>query len=142
MVARRTTALRAGRKGVGMPVSPARWLPAVSELQQAGWTEEDLERYRAAGDVAAAIKSAAEDLESKNRRVGPRAAAEALYAQYGTLFADEDGTALAVAKAREREPGLFALHMAVRETYTRILKNHGKDRQEHGAERARWHSGR
>ncbi len=50
----------------------------VSELQQAGWTEEDLERYRAAGDVAAAIKSAAEDPESKNRRVGPRAAAEAL----------------------------------------------------------------
>ena len=108
---------------------------AVSELQQAVWTEEDLERYRAAGDVAAAIKSAAEDLESKNRRVGPRAAAEALYAHYGTLFADEDGAALAVAKARERESCLFALHMAVRETYTRILKNHGKDRQEHGARR-------
>ncbi len=107
----------------------------VSELQQAGWTDADLERYRTAGDVAAAIKSAAEDLESKNRRVGPRAAAKALYAHYGTLFADEGGAALAVAKAREREHGLFALHMAVRETYTRILKNHGKDRQEHGARR-------
>ena len=107
----------------------------VSEPPKAGWTVADLERYRTAGDVAAKIRGAAEALEKENRRVGPRTAAEALYAHYGKLFAGEDGGTLAVVDASAREPGLFALHMAVREAYTRILKNHKKDRQEHGKRR-------
>lgn len=102
---------------------------------EAGWTAADLELYRAAGDAAAAIRHAAEELEAKDRRVGPAVAAKALQAHYAQLFVGEDGEPLSISGAKERKPGLFALHMAVRETYRRILKDHGKDRKEHGARR-------
>ena len=55
-----------------------------------------------------------------------------LHEHYATLFPGPDGRPLSIADAKDREPGLFALHTAVRETYRRILKNHGKDRREHG----------
>ena len=102
---------------------------------EAGWTEADLELYRAAGDAAAAIRSAAKELEANDCRVGPAVAAKVLQAQYAQLFVGEDGAPLSISGAKERKPGLFALHMAVREIYRRILKDHGKDRKEHGARR-------
>lgn len=104
----------------------------ISELPETGWTDADLERYRSEEDVAARIRTAAETLEADRRRVGPAVAASVLHEHYATLFPGPDGQALSIADAKNREPGLFALHTAVRETYRRILKNHGKDRREHG----------
>ncbi len=107
----------------------------VDRLPRAAWTDDDRERYRKAGDVAAEIRREAEALEAGERRVGPRVAAEALHAHYAKLFPGEDGKALSIAEAGNRAPGPFALHMAVRGAYSRILKNHGKDRKEHGDRR-------
>lgn len=45
----------------------------------------------------------------------------------GTLFLDGSGKALPVAEARAARPGLFALHGAVKDAYTRILKKHWKE---------------
>ena len=107
----------------------------VDRLPRAAWTDDDRERYRKAGDVAAEIRREAEALEAGERRVGPRVAAKALHAHYAKLFPGEDGKALSIAEAGNRAPGPFALHMAVRGAYSRILKNHGKDRKEHGDRR-------
>ena len=106
----------------------------VRELPQTGWADADLERYREAGDVARVIKRAAEAEETENRRVGPAVAAKALHSHYAALFCGENGIPLSIAEAKH-DAGLFALHMAVRDAYTRILKNHGKDRSGHGARR-------
>ncbi len=106
----------------------------VCELPQAGWADADLERYRKAGDVAGAIKREAEAEEAEKRRVGPAVAARALHGHYAKLFCGENGIPLSIAEAKH-DAGLFALHMAVRDAYTRILKNHGKDRPQHGARR-------
>ncbi len=107
----------------------------VRELPQTGWADADLERYRKAGDVAGVIKCAAEGEETENRRVGPAVAAKALHGHYAKLFCGKNGELFSVAEAKKREPGLFALHMAVRDAYTRILKNHGKDRPQHDPRR-------
>ena len=107
----------------------------VRELPQTVWADADLERYRKAGDVAGVIKCAAEGEETENRRVGPAVAAKALHGHYAKLFCGKNGELFSVAEAKKREPGLFALHMAVRDAYTRILKNHGKDRPQHDARR-------
>ena len=104
----------------------------ISERPQEGWTDADVQRYRSEDDVAARIRKAAEMLEAEKRRVGPAVAAKTLHEHYAKLFPGTDGQPLSIAEAKDNEPGLFALHMAVRETYTRILKNHGKDRREHG----------
>ncbi len=98
----------------------------VRELAGETWTEADAGRYRAEGNVALKIRQAAEALEANGRRVRPAVAAKCLHEHYPRLFPGADGEALSIAEARQSEPGLFALHMAVRETYTRILKNHGK----------------
>ena len=106
------------------------------------WSDRGLERYKAAGDVAGAIRGAAEAREAGTdgagtRRVGPEVAARALHAHYAKLFRDEGGAPLPIAGAREREPGLFALHMAVRDAYSRVLKRHRKGRErEAGTRRA------
>ncbi len=107
----------------------------VCKLPEADWTDTDRKRYRAAGDAAAKTRNAAEELEAKGRRVGPAVAAKVLQAHYAQLFGGEDGQPLSISGAKERKPGLFALHTAVRETYRRLLKGHGKDRKEHGARR-------
>ena len=104
----------------------------ISGLPEIGWTDADIERYRAAEDVAAIILKAAKTLEAAGRRVGHAVAASVLHEHYARLFPGTDGLPLSVAAVREGAPGLFALHTAVRETYKRILKNHGKDRREHG----------
>ena len=52
-------------------------------------------------------------------------------------FTDDHGRALSIAKAREKRPGLFNLHMAVKDCYARISENHKKDLKEHGIYRRR-----
>lgn len=101
------------------------------------WSSEDRERYAAAGDVAGAIKSAAQERErgadgTGSKRVGPDVAARQLYRHWARLFRDDRGQALSVADARKGMPGLFALHGAVRDAYSRILKRHKKHRRRQG----------
>ena len=85
------------------------------------WSGQDRKNYKSAGDVAARIHLAAR--ESKGR-FSARDAAPFLFEHYGRLFRDRE--ALPIADARERFPGLFALHAAVRDAYGRILKDHKK----------------
>ena len=74
------------------------------------WTDKDEDDYKDKGGVAGDIA---------------RKAAEVLYAQYGKLFY-ENGKVLSIEEARKKSPRLFDLHMAVKDTYVRLLKNHKK----------------
>ena len=103
--------------------------PLLSQFPDRGcsWSAQDEKDYEKAGNVAARIREAAEKLEKEAKgrnRPSVRDAAPALYEQYGRLFQDGNGTALHIPEAGEKSPGLFALHCAVKETYTRVLKNH------------------
>ncbi|MEX1155231.1 type VI-A CRISPR-associated RNA-guided ribonuclease Cas13a [Parvibaculum sp.] len=104
------------------------------------WTEADCEAYARAGNVAGEIRQAAERRESGNdgssrRSVTVDIAGTALYAHYAKVFRASDGIRLSIEDAKQQCPGLFNLHMAVKDCYARILKHHGKDRREHGNER-------
>ena len=88
------------------------------------WSAADLERYEAAGDVAARIVEKARELDKpkdgrKGRRMAMRDAAPLLHAQFGRLF---PGAKPTVRSARDAEPGLFALHMAIKDAWTGLLK--------------------
>ena len=90
------------------------------------WTGEEKRTYEDKGDVAAEIARKAAEIEKNNRRVSMRDAAPLLFEQYRKLFPDGNGKALSIREAREKFPGLFALHMAVKDAYVRLLKNHKK----------------
>ena len=49
-------------------------------------------------------------------------AGEFLRKHYGKLFLDEAGKPLKIAQAKEKYPGLFALHSAVKETYKTLFQ--------------------
>lgn len=92
------------------------------------WAEQE-KAYEKAGDVATEIRQKAlekekEEKEGKGDKFSVRDVAPILFAQYGRLFKNGNGKPLPIADARERFPGLFELHGAVKDTYTRILKNH------------------
>ena len=94
------------------------------------WTPADERDYAAAGDVAAEIARKAREVKGPER-VSMRTAAPFLFERYGRLFRGEDGKPLSISEARRKFPGLFALHMAVKNTYTRLLKNHKKQSVTH-----------
>ncbi|MBM3546891.1 MAG: hypothetical protein FJX54_08055 [Alphaproteobacteria bacterium] len=105
--------------------------------EERSWSDDDERAYAAAGDVAREIQELAIAIEedaSQRRRGKPltrspfalRDAAPALRGQYGRLLVDASGDALPIAQARAAFPGLFGLHMAVRDCYSRILKDHRK----------------
>ena len=77
-------------------------------------------------DVAAQIVKAERGLKPKAGRGHPRMsmrdAAPVLHEQFGRLFPGTDGAEPTIQGAREAEPGLFALHMAIKGAYTGILK--------------------
>ena len=108
-----------------VPRPPSEAGPSVRSDDQL-WSAADLERYESAGDVAAQIVQVARDLKSKAGRGHPRMsmrdAAPVLHEQFGRLFRGDDGTVPTVKGACEAEPGLFALHMAIKDAYTGILK--------------------
>lgn len=100
--------------------------PAYSGGCGDGWTLEDERYYAAAGNVALQIRQAAELREQgkdpkKLRRVSPDVAGRILYAHYGRLFRGPDGLALKIAESRAAAPGLFNLHCAVKDSYSRLL---------------------
>ena len=91
------------------------------------WAEQEEKVYEKAGDVATEIRRTAMEKEKEGKVCGKfsvRDVAPILFAQYGRLFKDGNGKPLPIAKAREKFPGLFELHDAVKDVYTRILKNH------------------
>ena len=90
------------------------------------WTDKEEDDYKDAGDVAGDIARKAAELEKNNQRVSVRTAAEVLFVQYGKLFKDESGKVLPIKEARKKRPSLFGLHMAVKDAYVRLLKNHKK----------------
>ena len=90
------------------------------------WTDEDKKQYAATGNVAQMIADKAKAREQENRRVSMHTAAPILYGQYGRLFTNDDGSILPISEACENFSGLFALHMAVKDAYTRLLKHHKK----------------
>ena len=116
---------RVGRRGriAARADSIAKGVPPLPEAFPAAepWSGQDRKNYESAGDVAARIHRAARESEG---RFSARDAAPFLFEHYGRLF--RDGEALPIADVRERFPGLFALHVAVRDAYGRILKDHKK----------------
>ena len=105
--------------------------PSEADFAASPWTDEEKRAYESAGDVAAEVARKATETEEnnreeKNRRVSVRTAVEVLYAQYGKLFKDESGKVLPIKEARKKRPSLFGLHMAVKDAYVRLLKNHKK----------------
>lgn len=97
--------------------------PAV-DFVDSRWTDKD--DYKDKGDVAGDIARKAAELEKTNQRMSVRKAAEVLYDQYGRLFKDGNEKVLSIEEARNKSPRLFGLHMAVKEVYARLLKNHKK----------------
>ncbi|MBV8106821.1 MAG: hypothetical protein JO223_19760 [Hyphomicrobiales bacterium] len=115
--------------------------PPARAANAAGWSQDDERVCAVAGDVAVEIKRAAEERErgGDNRhpgRVTPDIAGAALFRHYGCLFPGADGEPpLSIRTAQERAPGLFNLHMAVKDCYARLLKDHRKYLPAHGAGR-------
>ena len=99
--------------------------PAV-DFVDSRWTDKDEDDYKDKGDVAGDIARKAAELEKTNQRMSVRKAAEVLYDQYGRLFKDGNEKVLSIEEARNKSPRLFGLHMAVKEVYARLLKNHKK----------------
>ncbi len=91
------------------------------------WGPADEKKYEEAGDVASGIYEAAKTSAEKTRPVRLSLAGEKLHAHYGTLFG-----AVGIAEAKQCSEQLFALHMAVKDCYARLLKKQKKD---HGNER-------
>lgn len=107
-----------------------------ADAVERAWTDDDRRTYEEyeekAGNIAEQIRQAASEREGANRRVGVDVAAKVLHEAWPKLF---DGEALTFAAARERSPGLVALHEAIRDRYSRTLKRHGKDQKAHGEHR-------
>lgn len=115
-------------------------LRSSAQPANVGWSQADSAAYAAAGNIAGEIRDAAMRRENgedgaRTRRVSLEIAGAALFAHYARLFPGEDGEPLSIAAARDRAPGLFNLHMAVKDCYTRVLKHHRKDAREHGDRR-------
>lgn len=100
------------------------------------WSDADWRRYVQAGNVASAIKQAAKAREAAKDHAGTRkvtavVSAIPLSQQYARIFVGDDGTPLTIKQAKRAEPGLFGLHMDVKDTYSRMLKHHKKSRRSH-----------
>lgn len=107
------------------------------QKQTGEWTDADLAEYEKSGDVAKRIKRDATDLEQATppRRVSLRVSGEVLFHHYAKIFSDGNGGTLSIEQARQSKPGLFALHMAVKDCYSRLLKRHRKDQKGHAQRR-------
>ena len=102
-------------------------LPTQFPDKKRSWDEQEEKAYEKAGDVATEIRRTALEKEKEGKGGGKfsvRDVAPILFAQYGRLFKNGNGKPLPIADAREKFPELFELHGAVKDTYTRILKNH------------------
>jgi hypothetical protein len=113
---------------------------AASTDHDSGWTMEDQEAYACAGNIAGEIRLAAQGREKGEDKAGTRrvtsgVAGAELFRHYALIFGTPDGKSLRIRDARERSPGLFDLHTAVKDCYARILKHHRKGQKIHGTAR-------
>lgn len=107
---------------------------AIPKLPDAkdGRADKDIEAYKRPGDPASAIYKEALNLEGKGRRVGLPIAAKILFEHWGKVFRDgESDGPMSVKDASEKHPGMFALHMQLKQCYRQLLKRTGKDTREH-----------
>lgn len=101
-------------------------------ISQNKWADDLVSQYIKNGDVAKLIYERAVEEEKSGKRVGMSLAAEILFENWGKIFIDKKTNRVCgIQEAREQYPELFNLHMDVKKAYTRILKNHRKDRKEH-----------
>ncbi len=136
--------LEGGNKRVGRIEARAKSIernvlrPAkTSSVADNGWSDADWNTYIGAGDVAKQIWLAARARQegrdgAGTRRVTASVAAIALAEQYAKLFAGIDGKPLGIKQAKSAAPGLFNLHMAIKDAYSRILKHRKKDQRQSG----------
>jgi hypothetical protein len=109
--------------------------PDEARKNQPTWSEEDKKAYVRPGDPAKAIRQEAEALEARRGRMSLPVAAKVLFDHWSEVFPDQDtGEPMRVRDARERHPGMFALHDALKQCYRRLLKRTRKDTREHRKE--------
>lgn len=106
------------------------------------WTEADKAAYLEPCNPVEAIRKAAEDLEDeraratdaedKAKRVTMALAGKILFEHWAKVFRDPvTGAPMSVPQAREKHPGLFALHDRLKQCYRGILKRARKDTRKH-----------
>jgi hypothetical protein len=93
--------------------------PAETEA----WTAQDIDTYRKQGDPAREIHDEAEKREDEDERVNLAIAGEVLFRHWAKVFrVPETGEPMSVEQARTTHPGMFALHMQLKQCYRRLLK--------------------
>lgn len=98
-----------------------------SPKERTNWTGADLATYRKAADPAHTIYQAAHELE-EGERVTLDLAGKTLFDHWRTVFCDPaSGEPLSVKEARDKHPGMFALHEQLKQCYRRLLKRTRKD---------------
>ena len=108
-------------------------LPKIKATPVPDWDDADIVTYRRHGDVAKAIRVAAEVAEKEKRKVGWRLAAAEIYAHFGKVFTN-GGRMLSFAEAEKEHPGLTGLHRAIEDLYRQRLKRHLKDPKLHASQ--------
>ena len=126
---------RAGLPGRARSIATNVPRPRTAGVED-GWTDNDRDLYERAGNVAAEIRLAAEKREhgtdkAGTRRVTPAIAGAVLFRHYARVFTAGSGDSLPIQQAHDRAPGLFNLHMAIKDC-SRLLKHHRKDERTHG----------
>tara|TARA_R110001583_G_scaffold71050_5_gene200560 strand:- start:72308 stop:75919 length:3612 start_codon:yes stop_codon:yes gene_type:complete len=98
-----------------------------------GWNMDDREKYARSGDVAGKIYAAAcREIKARKKPASYNApstqnlprdlAAKVLYEQYGKVF----GKDTCIKAALAQNPGIFALHAAIKDCYQRFLHDYHK----------------
>ncbi|MHA7882761.1 type VI-A CRISPR-associated RNA-guided ribonuclease Cas13a [Nitratireductor rhodophyticola] len=105
-----------------------------STLAKKPWDDKDVYEY-SRFNVAQDIRTRASKREkgedgAGTTKVTASISGAALYEHWARLMVGKDGKPLPVAQAKSCHPGLFALHMAVKDCYARLLKRHRKHPRE------------
>jgi hypothetical protein len=91
------------------------------------WTPSDKDEYKA-NDVAAAIYDTASNLvnpqfSAKSHKIQLGHAGKCLFEHWAKVFVTAEGSVMNIAQAQQDKPGLLALHQAVKDGYSRMLKH-------------------
>lgn len=107
--------------------------PGDGEDGLAMWTAKDVQAYTPEDkDPVRAIYEEAVRLEGKRKRISLQVAGERLFGHWGEVFRDPgSGEPMNVKDAKKEHPGMFALHMQIKQCYRRLLKRTRKDTREH-----------
>ena len=91
------------------------------KINNNAWCDETADKYlKLAGyDLAERISK---NINGDNTKKPFPCAMGELYSVYGKTFVDDGGTVLSINEAKSKYPQLFALHMAIKETYKHLLE--------------------